>query len=114
MLAFTALAEPTRFRIVEMLATNGRMPVGEIGKQFSASAPAISQHLKVLKEANLVQVEINAQQRIYSLNPSGIMEIEQWISKMRTDWEQSFDRLEQYLKTVTSKNEIKAKKRGRK
>lgn len=98
MMIFAALAEPTRFHIVEMLAEHGRMPVSQINKEFKISAPAISQHLKVLKEANLVSVEVNAQQRIYSLNQSGVTEIEYWISKIRQLWEQQFDALDALLK----------------
>ena len=97
MIAFSALADPTRLHIVELLALNGRLPAKQISKHFTASPPAISQHLKVLKQANLVQVEVNGQQRIYSLNPQGITEIEQWISKMRDLWEHRFNTLEQLL-----------------
>ncbi len=103
MMTFSALAEPTRFHIVEMLALNGRMPVSQIGKQFRISPPAISQHLKVLKKANLVRVEIKAQQRIYSLNPEGITEIEDWVSKMKKTWEAPFDALDELLKEEVKK-----------
>jgi DNA-binding transcriptional ArsR family regulator len=95
--AFAALAEPTRLHIVELLARKGRLPASEISKQFKASPPAISQHLKVLKEANLVHAEVKGQQRIYSLNQKGITDIEQWISKLRKQWEQRFNNLEQLL-----------------
>lgn len=111
MLAFSALAEPTRFQIVEMLAKNGRMPVSQIGKRFTVSAPAISQHLKVLKEANLVQVEVKAQQRIYSLNQSGITEIEDWISQMKKMWEARFDALDALLKEEMQKTQKQKRKR---
>jgi DNA-binding transcriptional ArsR family regulator len=103
MMTFAALADPTRFHIVEMLAESGRMPVGQINKQFKISPPAISQHLKVLKEAKLVRVEINAQQRIYMLNPDGIAEIEQWLTKMRRMWEARFDALDALLKEEATK-----------
>ncbi len=97
MLAFSALADPTRCHIVEVLAENGRMAVSQIGKRFSISPPAISQHLKVLKAANLVRVEVSAQQRIYSLNPAGISEIEDWLSKTRQMWAARFDALDALL-----------------
>ncbi len=83
MLAFAALSDPNRLRIVEMLAENGRLPASDISKRFFISSPAISQHLKVLREANLVLVETRAQQRIYTLNPEGISEIEHWILRMK-------------------------------
>jgi DNA-binding transcriptional ArsR family regulator len=117
MIAFTALADPTRFKIVELLATHGRMPVSQIGKRFTVSPPAISQHLKVLKEANLVSVEIKAQQRIYMLNQDGISEIEDWVSKMKEMWTARFDALDELLKAETKnpqKNKKSKKKKGAK
>ena len=69
---FHALAEPTRRQIVEMLAREGSMTAGDIQARFSVSAPAISQHLKVLREAGVVQVEKRAQQRIYRINPESV------------------------------------------
>jgi DNA-binding transcriptional ArsR family regulator len=112
MLAFAALADPTRFHIVEMLAKGGRMPVSQIGRRFTISPPAISQHLKVLKEANLVRVETQAQQRMYSLNPSGITEIEDWVAEVRKFWEARFDALDEFLKQEVKA--IKTKKRRKK
>lgn len=106
-MTFAALADPTRFHIVEMLAAHGRMPVGQISKQFNISPPAVSQHLKVLKEAKLVRVEVNAQQRIYMLNPEGITEIEDWIGKMRRMWEKRFDALDALLKEEAERNNHK-------
>ena len=78
--SFTALSEPNRRRIVEMLAPNGQLSASEIGAQFDISAPAVSQHLKVLREAGLIKMEKRAQQRLYSVEPAGFLEIEQWIS----------------------------------
>lgn len=106
MVAFAALAEPTRVRIVEMLAKRGSLSVAQINRHFSVSAPAISQHLKVLKEANLVHVQAQAQQRLYSLNPAGISEVEHWVSQMRTLWENRFDALDELLQ-----QEVKTHKR---
>ena len=111
MTIFAALAEPTRFHIVEMLAANGRMPVAAIGKRFSISPPAISQHLKVLKEAKLVCVEVQAQQRIYSLNPAGITEIEDWALKMKRFWEVRFDALDKLLMEEVKKIDPKQKRK---
>lgn len=107
MITLTALAEPTRLLIVEMLAEQGRMPASQISGEFSVSAPAISQHLKVLKEAQLVTVEVKAQQRIYTLNPAGLSEIEDWTAKIRRTWEQRFDALDQHLQR--KKQELKNK-----
>ena len=111
MLAFSALADPTRFRIIEMLASNGCLPASQISNQFTVSPPAISQHLKVLRDANLVCVEIKAQQRIYTLNPVGITEIESWVSKMKQTWELRFDALDDLLKAEVKKTKITKKRK---
>ena len=94
---FYALAEPTRRNIIEMLASNGALSATDIGNNFAVSAPAISQHLKVLREANLVEVEKRAQQRIYQLNPDAMLELEGWAKKMNDLWNQRFDALGEVL-----------------
>jgi len=83
MLVFSALADPTRLRIVEMLGNEENLAASQISKRFFISPSAISQHLKILREANLVQMETKAQQRIYRLNPEGITEIENWVLRMK-------------------------------
>ena len=100
--AFTALAEPTRRNIMEMLATSGCLSATDIYKNFKASAPAISQHLKVLKTANLVRVEKRAQKRIYYVNPEPMKELEKWIQIFTQQMQDSHDRLEALLKRVQS------------
>ncbi len=96
MLTFIALSDPTRRRIVELLA-EGERSAGELGESFDISAPAISQHLKVLKEARLVQVRAEAQRRIYALDPSGLEELEGWVHRIRGFWSERLDVLEQRL-----------------
>ena len=103
MLAFSALADPTRLRIIEMLASHGQLSATHISQQFTVSPPAISQHLKILREAGLVQVETRAQQRIYSIDPSGMTQMEQWMHHMRELWSQRFDRLDALLKEEMAK-----------
>lgn len=110
MMAFSALSDPTRLRIVEMLAAQGQLSASTIGSKFPVSAPAISQHLKVLKEANLVRAEVKAQQRIYRLNPDGMSEIGDWLDSMRRLWEERFDRLDALLKTEMKKSKPKKRK----
>jgi DNA-binding transcriptional ArsR family regulator len=95
-LAFTALSDPTRRRIVELLA-QGERSAGELGECFDISAPAVSQHLKVLKEAHLVQVRAEAQRRIYALDPAGFDELEGWVQRIRGFWNERLDVLEQRL-----------------
>jgi DNA-binding transcriptional ArsR family regulator len=95
---FEALADPTRRAILEMLSRRGALPAGDIAAQFAISAPAVSQHLKILREAGLVLVERRAQQRIYRLNEEAVREIEQWAGRMRRVWERRLDALEEFLK----------------
>ena len=94
---FVALAEPRRREIVEMIATHGQMSASDISDQFEISAPAISQHLKVLRESELLTMEKRAQQRIYRINADKIDEIEVWIKKLKKAWEERFERLDSLL-----------------
>jgi DNA-binding transcriptional ArsR family regulator len=94
---FAALADPTRCRIVELLAS-GELPAGEIASRFDVSQPAISQHLKVLREARLVQVRIDAQKRMYQLDPAGLAEIDRWLAHVRRFWTGRLDALERELR----------------
>jgi len=97
MSALTALADPTRQRIVEMLAS-GPLSSGDIAGRFALSAPAISQHLKALRQARLVTVTPKAQQRIYELNPEGVTEISDWVGRLRAFWNPRLDALDAALK----------------
>lgn len=96
---FEALADPTRRAILEMLSRRGELPVGEIAAQFDVTAPAISQHLKVLREAGLVLVERRGQQRIYRVNVATMREVERWAVALRQQWERRLDALERFLKS---------------
>lgn len=93
---FAALSDSTRLGIVELLGA-GERTAGEIGANFPISAPAISQHLKGLREAGLVRVRIDAQRRIYSLDPGGLEEMEQWFDRVRAFWAPRLDALERAL-----------------
>ncbi len=97
MTALQALSDPTRQRIVEMLAA-GALSSGEIAGHFKLSPPAISQHLKTLKEARLVSVRADRQKRIYALNPEGVAEISDWVERIRAFWNPKLDALEAALK----------------
>ncbi|SFW25732.1 transcriptional regulator, ArsR family [Nitrosovibrio sp. Nv17] len=92
-----ALAEPNRRRIIELIAANGKMASTDISSEFDISAPAVSQHLKVLRETGLVLVEKRAQQRIYSLDARGIEETWEWLNQMRAHWNARFDALDALL-----------------
>ena len=100
MLSLVALADPTRRRIVEMLA-EGQMPAGAIAKRFDMSAPAVSQHLQTLKRAHLVRARVDAQRRIYELDPTGWSELEQWLGGIKQFWQGRLDALERQLKAAT-------------
>ena len=93
---FIALADPTRRRIVELLGA-GEQGAGGLGGHFTISPPAVSQHLKILREAGLVRVRSEGQRRIYSLDPDGLAGIEAWLAKMRGFWSGRLDALEHQL-----------------
>ena len=96
MLAFAALGDPTRQRIVEMLAVR-ELSSGEIARRFDMTAPAVSQHLKLLREAGLVQVRREAQRRIYAVDPAGLAELDAWLARFRRFWSGRLDALEHEL-----------------
>ena len=100
---FSALAEPTRRNIIEMLATRGELSASQICDKFSVSAPAISQHLKVLRDSNLVTVEKRAQQRMYTINTDKIDELDSWVQRMRKLWNERFDALDELLEKEKKK-----------
>jgi DNA-binding transcriptional ArsR family regulator len=97
MQVLTALSDPTRQRIVEMLSAR-ELSAGQIAAKFDMSAPAISQHLKVLKDAKLVRVRADAQRRIYTLDREGFEEMDEWLARIRRFWTGKLDLLEQALK----------------
>ena len=95
--SLAALADPTRRRIVETLA-GGPLSSGEIASRFEITAPAISQHLKTLRNARLVRVRAQAQRRIYELDPDGVGELAAWVDQIRRFWAPRLDALEANLK----------------
>lgn len=96
MQSLAAIADPTRRRIVELLAVRDRT-AGELVEAFDLSAPAISQHLNVLREAGLVVSRAEGQSRIQSLNPAGFDELDRWLEKTRSVWSRRLDALEREL-----------------
>jgi DNA-binding transcriptional ArsR family regulator len=95
--SLAALADPTRRRIVELLAERDRS-AGELVGEFELSAPAISQHLKVLREAGLVVSRAQGQKRIQSLNPAALDEMDAWLERTRRFWSLRLDALEHELR----------------
>jgi DNA-binding transcriptional ArsR family regulator len=102
MLSLEAIADPTRRRIVELLAQRDRT-AGELVEEFDVSAPAISQHLNVLREAGLVITRAEGQSRIQSLNPAGLDEIGAWLEKTRVFWSRRLDALERELRAEAAR-----------
>ena len=111
MQSLLAIADPTRRRIVELLAVRERT-AGELVDEFDMSAPAISQHLNVLREAGLVTTRAEGQSRIQSLNPDGFDELDTWLEKTRSVWSRRLDALERELRAEDEANKRKAKKKS--
>jgi DNA-binding transcriptional ArsR family regulator len=96
---FAALADPTRRAILARLAT-GEATVGELAAPFDISLPAISKHLKVLQRAGLIEQGRQAQWRPCRLTPEPLRDLADWVAQYRRHWEESFDRLDEYLKQI--------------
>src|SRR5690242_2639380 len=92
--AFTAIADQSRRRIIELLAAHVELSATDVSSHFEVSPPAISRHLKVLRESELITMERRAQQRIYRLNPEAMSSIEDWAKRYRQMWVEQFDRLD--------------------
>jgi DNA-binding transcriptional ArsR family regulator len=93
---FTALADPTRVRILDLLCARERS-VSELVERTDLPQPAVSQHLRVLKDAGLVTSQTAAQRRIYRVNPTPLRELDGWLGKYRKFWAEQLDALEQHL-----------------
>jgi DNA-binding transcriptional ArsR family regulator len=108
---FRALAEPNRFQIVELLL-GGPRPVGDLADRLRLRQPQVSKHLRVLSEAGLVNVRVDAQRRIYALRPAPLRELEVWLERYRRVWEANFQRLDGLLDELKA-NEPKSKPKKR-
>ncbi|HYK93819.1 MAG TPA: metalloregulator ArsR/SmtB family transcription factor [Thermoplasmata archaeon] len=98
--AFSVLAEPHRRRVVEILAHKGQLSASEICDEFDVTPQAISQHLRVLREANVIRMEKRAQRRLYAFNPRSVIQIQAWAAAMTKTWNRRLDRLDNALKEV--------------
>ena len=96
--AFQALAEPRRRKVVEILAHRGKLSASQISDEFEVTPQAISQHLRVLREANVLQMEKRAQQRLYTFNPRSMDQIQLWAGNMAKLWSRRLDRLDRALR----------------
>src|SRR3981081_1665038 len=102
---FVALADPTRRNILELLANSGELPATAIYEQFPVSPQAVSQHLKVLREAKLVDMEKRAQKRLYRLNPQTLSQFEAWVQQTKQRWSERFDALDTVLESEKKKGD---------
>jgi len=103
---FTALAEPNRLRIVELLR-HGSRAVGDIGVALHLNQPQVSKHLRVLKEAGLVEVEPRAQQRVYGLRAQPLRELDRWLERYRRIWDERLDELDELVGELDTKERKK-------
>jgi DNA-binding transcriptional ArsR family regulator len=111
-LTFAALGDPTRRAILERLA-EGPSTVSELAEPFHMTMPAISKHLKVLERAGLISRTREAQKRPCKLEAEPLKQAVTWIEQYRRHWDERFDRLEDYLTELQSKERTKEKKHGR-
>jgi DNA-binding transcriptional ArsR family regulator len=107
---FAALSDPTRRAILARLAL-GEMTVAELAAPFEISGPAISKHLKVLERAGLIARGREAQWRPCRLKAAPLKEVADWVGRYRRFWEQSFDRLDEYLRTLQAKEKRSGRKK---
>ena len=93
---FNIIAEPNRRAILSLLVTS-EQSVGEIERELGMSQPAVSKHLRVLRDAGFVEASVDAQRRLYRLRPEPLMEIEAWLAPFRRFWSTHLDALERHL-----------------
>ncbi|MBF5044528.1 winged helix-turn-helix transcriptional regulator [Aggregicoccus sp. 17bor-14] len=100
--SFTIVAEPTRRAILGLLLSSERS-VGELEQELQLSQPAVSKHLRVLREAGFVEARVEAQRRLYRLRPEPLMEIDAWLIPFRRYWSKHVDALERHLDKMEKK-----------
>jgi DNA-binding transcriptional ArsR family regulator len=101
---FAVLAEPNRRRILDLLRERER-PVGELVAALRVSQPAVSKHLRVLREAGIVAVRVDAQRRLYRVRPEPLREIDAWLNPYRALWDERLDALERHLDDMPTEKE---------
>jgi DNA-binding transcriptional ArsR family regulator len=110
--AFAALGEPNRFRIVELLRV-GPLPVNDIGERLQLNQPQVSKHLRVLKEAGLVDVQPRAQQRLYELRAQPLRQLHDWLERYRQLWDARFEELDKVIKDLKKKEKSDGRRKGK-
>ena len=107
---FAALADPTRRAILSRLS-GGQMSVSELAKPFRMTPPAVTKHLKVLQRAGLITQSREAQWRPCRLKAAPLKEAADWVEQYRKFWEESFDRLDEYLAEIQAKADVNTKRK---
>jgi DNA-binding transcriptional ArsR family regulator len=107
---FAIIAEPSRRAILSLLASCERS-VGEIENNLNLTQPSVSKHLRVLREAGFVQSRVDAQRRLYRINPEPLMEIDEWLAPFRRFWSAHVDALERHLDRIDQQTPKKGKRR---
>tara|TARA_R110000868_G_scaffold37111_5_gene131408 strand:+ start:37053 stop:37373 length:321 start_codon:yes stop_codon:yes gene_type:complete len=100
---FQAIADPTRRDIITLLASGEIMNLNSIADQFNISRPAISKHIKILEECNLIDIQQDGRERICELKPEELEPVSDWVEKNRKIWNSRLDQLEDYLNTLQNK-----------
>jgi len=113
--AFEVIAEPNRRAILGLLASSEHS-VGDIERRLRMSQPAVSKHLRVLREAGFVESTVDAQRRLYSLKPERLQQVDAWLAQFRRFWSAHVDALERHLdrmdEPAAAKGQPKKKRRG--
>ena len=107
---FEIIAEPNRRAILDLLVSS-EQSVGEIERQLGMSQPTVSKHLRVLREAGFVESTVDAQRRLYRLNPEPLQEVDAWLAPFRRFWSAHVDALERHLDRVDRSTRTKKKTR---
>jgi len=108
--AFAVIAEPNRRAILSMLSSSERS-VGELMQRLRLPQPSVSKHLRVLRERGFVESRVEAQRRVYRLNPKPLQEVDAWLTQFRHFWSKHVDALEQHLDRMEKDASVKGKKR---
>jgi len=108
--AFAVLAEPNRRAILSMLSSSERS-VGELMQNLRLPQPSVSKHLKVLRESGFVEARVEAQRRVYRINPKPLQEVDAWLAPFRRYWSRHLDALEQHLDRMEKATPVKGKKK---
>lgn len=110
---FEAIAEPHRRRLLDLLADGDRAAGDLVAALPTLSQPAVSRHLKVLRDVGLVEVRVDAQRRIYTLRPQRLGELDQWLERYRRYFSEHLDALEQHLSDRHRNAKPKSRKKGK-